>query len=166
MCYKPVDDESGKIVCRSVIRSATEPGTANLRIDPIELLPPDATSTTELNAMLDKMMTRADFETLLSNIDMIDPINSIPASTKSKTWQEIEQDRHLEHQEDIKQRYVYSYQPKSTENKQYRYLTRSKTPTNEAKITPEGKEFVFLRNKGEKISLVFKQFEFILCNKL
>ena len=55
------------------------------------------------------MMTPADFETLLSNIDMIDPINSIPASTKSKTWQEIEQDRHLEHQEDIKQRYVYSY---------------------------------------------------------
>ena len=40
MCYKRVDDESGKIVCRSVIRSATEPGTANLRIDPIKRLPP------------------------------------------------------------------------------------------------------------------------------
>ena len=30
MCYKLVDDESGKIVCSSVIRSATEPGTTNL----------------------------------------------------------------------------------------------------------------------------------------
>ena len=36
MCYKLVDDESGKIVCRSVIQSATELGTANLWIDPIE----------------------------------------------------------------------------------------------------------------------------------
>ena len=77
MCYKLVDDESGKIICCSVIRSATEPGTANLRIDPIEPLPFDA------DAILDEMMSTADFETPLSNVD---PVDSIPASTKSKTW--------------------------------------------------------------------------------
>ena len=36
MCYKLVDDETGKIINRSVIHSATEPGTKNLRVDPIE----------------------------------------------------------------------------------------------------------------------------------
>ena len=35
MCYKLVDGKNGKMVCRSVIRSATELGTANLRIDPL-----------------------------------------------------------------------------------------------------------------------------------
>ena len=59
MCYKLVDDDSGKIICRSVIRSATEPGTATLRVDPIELLPSDA------DAIFDEMMTCADFETPL-----------------------------------------------------------------------------------------------------
>ena len=88
MCYKLVDDESGKIICRSAIRSATEPGTANLRVNPIESLPSDA------DAILDEMMSTADFETPLSNVD---PVDLIPASTKSKTWQEMEQDNQLEH---------------------------------------------------------------------
>ena len=30
MCYKLVDEESGKIICRSIIKVATEPGSANL----------------------------------------------------------------------------------------------------------------------------------------
>ena len=30
MCYKLVDEESGKIICRSVILAAIEPGSANL----------------------------------------------------------------------------------------------------------------------------------------
>ena len=84
--------------------------------------------------MLDEMMTTADFETPLSNVD---PVNLIPASTKSKTWQEMEQDRQLEHQEDAQQRYFHSYQPKSTANKQHQYPTRSKTSANEAKMAPE-----------------------------
>ena len=62
MCHKLVYDESGKIVCRSVIRSATEPGTANLQVDPIEPLPPDTIRNTKPDAMLDEMMTSADFE--------------------------------------------------------------------------------------------------------
>ena len=33
-------------------------------------------------------------------------------------------------------------------------------------MAPKGKEFVFLREKGEKITPVFKQFEFILRDKL
>ena len=80
MCYKLVDDETGKIINRSVIRSATEPGTANLRVDPIEPLPPDP------HDILDEMMTTADFGTPLSSVD---PVDSIPASTKSRTWQEM-----------------------------------------------------------------------------
>ena len=130
MCSKLVDDENGKIICRSVIWSATEPGTANLRIDSIEPLPPDAIRNTEPDAMLDELMTLVDFETPLSNVDMVDPVDSIPASTKSKTWQEIEQDRQLEHQEDVQQRYFHSYQLKATENKQHKYATRPKTLAN------------------------------------
>ena len=111
MCYKLVDDKSGKIICRSVIRSVTEPGTANLCVDPIEPLPPDVIRNTEPDAMLNEIMTRANFKTSLSNVKMVDPVDLIPASTKSKTWQEMEQDRQLEHQKDIQQRYFYSYQP-------------------------------------------------------
>ena len=90
MYYKLVDDESGKIICQSVIRSATEPGTTNLRIDPIEPLPPDAIHSTEPDTMLDEMMTAADFDTPFSDVNKKDPVDSIPAITKSKTWQEME----------------------------------------------------------------------------
>ena len=62
-------------------------------------------------SMLNEIMTRANFKTSLSNVKMVDPVDLIPASTKSKTWQEMEQDRQLEHQKDIQQRYFYSYQP-------------------------------------------------------
>ena len=153
MCYKLVDDETGKIINRSVIRSATEPGTTNLRVDPIEPLPPDP------DDILDEMMSTADFGTPLLSVD---PVDSIPASTKSRTWQEMEQDNYEEHQEDIQQRYFQSEQPKSMDAQQHQYPTRSKTSANEATTTPEEKEFVFLRDKGEKITPVFKQFEFIL----
>ena len=108
------------------------------------------------------MMTLADFGTLLSDVYMNDSVGFIPVSTKSKSWQEMEKDRHVEHQEDVQQRYFYSNQPKSTANKYHQYPTRSKTSTNEAKTTIKDKEFVFLRDKGEKVTHVFKQFEFIL----
>ena len=39
----------------------------------------------KLDAMLNKMMTLAVFETPLSDIDMNDPVDLIPASTKLKT---------------------------------------------------------------------------------
>ena len=97
------------------------------------------------------MMSTADFETAISNID---PVDLIPASTKYKTWQEIEQVNQLEHQEDVRLRYCHSPQPKSTVNKQHRYPTQFKTSANEAKTAPEGKEFVFFRDKGEKITPV------------
>ena len=71
----------------------------------------------------------------------------------------------MEHQEDIQQRHFHSSQPKSTKNKPHWYPTRSKTLVDEAETTPEEKEFVFLIDKGEKATHVFKQFEFILCNK-
>ena len=37
---------------------------------------------------------------------------------------------------------------------------------NEAGTTIVDKEFNFLRDKGEKVTPVFKRFGFILCNKL
>ena len=130
MCYKLVDNETGKIINRSVIRSATEPGTANLRVDPIKPLPPDP------DDILDETMSTADFETPLSRGDLVD---SIPASTKSRTWKKMEEDSYEEHEEDVQQRYSHSDQPKSTANKQHPYLTRSKTSTNEATTAPERK---------------------------
>ena len=51
------------------------------------------------------MMSTADFETPLSSVD---PVDSITTSTKSKTWQKMEQDNQLEHQKDIQQRYFHS----------------------------------------------------------
>ena len=63
MCYKLINHKSGKIVYCSVIWSATEPGTVNLWIDPIEPLPPDTIPNTKPDAMLDEMITFADFET-------------------------------------------------------------------------------------------------------
>ena len=77
----------------------------------------------------------------------------------------MEQSKQVEHQEDVQPCYFNSYQPKFPKQ-QHRYPTRSKTSANEATTTPEGKGFVFLRAKGEKIKPVFKQFEFILQDKL
>ena len=94
MCYKLVDEERGKIICRSVIRSATEPGSANLRIDPIEPLPPP-------DAILDKMMTAADFKTPTSSDNKKIPVDSIPASKDTLNWREMEQSKQVEHQENI-----------------------------------------------------------------
>ena len=74
MCYKLVDEESGKIICRSVIRSATEPGTANFRIDPIKPLPPP-------DAILDEMMTAANYKTPISSDKEKDPMDLIPSTT-------------------------------------------------------------------------------------
>ena len=88
-------------MCRSVIRSATEPGTANLRVDPIEPLPPDAIHNTDPDAMLDEMMTAADFNTPVSDVSKKDPVDSIPASTETMTWQEMERSKQVEHQEDV-----------------------------------------------------------------
>ena len=157
MCYKLVDEESGKIICRFVIRSATEAGTANLRIDPIEPLPPP-------DAMLDKMMTAADFKTPVSSDNKKDPVDSTPASKDTINWREMEQSKQVEHQEDIQQRYFNSYQPKFP-NQHYRYPIRSKnaafeaetTVENEGKPTVGDKEFDFLRDNGEK-EPVFDQF--------
>ena len=114
--------------------------------------------------MLDEMMTMADFDTPFSDDNKKDPVDSIPASTKSKTWQEMERSKQVEHQEDVQQRYFNSYQP-NFPKQQHQYPTRSKTSVNEAETTSEptagattkDKEFVFLRDKGEK-EPVFRQF--------
>ena len=98
MCYKHVDDESGEIICRPVIRSVTEPDTANLCIDPVEPLPSNALHNTEPDAMLDELMTLADFETPLSHLDEKGLVDSILASTKSKTWQYLEKSKQVQHQ--------------------------------------------------------------------
>ena len=169
MCYKLVDDETGAIINLFVIRSATESGTANLCVDPIEPLPPDP------DDVLDEMMSAADFG--LSNVD---PVDSIPSSTKSKTWQKMEHDNYVEYQEDAQQRYFKSEQPTLKTSRKHRYPTRSKTLeseattvpdeketlTTEATTAPEQQEFVFLRDKGEKSAPIFKQCEFILREKL
>ena len=76
-------------------------------MDPIESLPPP-------DAMLDEMMTLADFETPLLHLEKKDPVDLIPESTKSKTWQDLERCKQVEHQEDLQQRHYHSSQPKFT----------------------------------------------------
>ena len=83
MCYKLVDEESGKIICRSVIRAATEPGSDNLRVDPIEPLPPT-------DAQLDEMIETADFKTPVSSTSKEVPPFSLPPTTDTMNWREME----------------------------------------------------------------------------
>ena len=78
----------------------------------------------------------------------------------------MERNRQEEHQEDIQQRHFHSSQSKSNNNKPHWYPIRSKTAANDAKTKVEEKEFVFLRDKGEQFTPVFKQFEFVLYDKL
>ena len=130
-----------KIINRSVLRSATESGTANLCVDPIEPLSPDP------DDILDEMMSTANFATPLSSVD---PVDLIPPSIKSRTWQEMEQDEYVAHQEDLQQCHFHSEQPKSKTSRKYQYPTRSKTLANEATTAPEEKEFVFSQSqRGE-----------------
>ena len=90
MCWKLVDDNSGEIINRSTIRSAIEPGAANLQVDPIEPIPEPTTPPTEAptnDTLLNDFMSLADFATPISTSI---PIESIPDSTKSKLWQDAE----------------------------------------------------------------------------
>ena len=126
MCYKLVDEESGKIICRSVIRAATEPGSANLRVDPIEPLPPP-------DHDLEGLMKGADFEAPFSSDRKKVPVESILSSTDTMNWREMEQSKqaeyqdHLreqyhEHAEDKQQRHFQSQQP-TFSKRQHRYPT-------------------------------------------
>ena len=108
MCYKLVDDKIGKIICRLVIRSVTEPDTSNLCVDLIEPLPPDAITYTESDVILDELMTLSDLEILFSHRNEKDPIGLILTSIKSTTWQEIERSKQKEHREDLQQRHFHS----------------------------------------------------------
>ena len=116
MCWKLVDDISGEIICRSTIRSATEPGTAILQIDPLEPIPDLVEPLEDLirsktDDLLDDFMSLADFDTPLSHATKLSLVDSIPASTKLETWQDIE--RGEKHHEDTQQCYFQSSQPKS-----------------------------------------------------
>ena len=112
-----VDDNSGEIICRSPIRSAIEPSTANLQVDPLEPLtksvePSEPIENDNNPDILDDFMSLAGFDTPLSHTTLLDPVNSIPASTKSQVWQDTE--RGVEHHEDTQQRHFHSSQPKVT----------------------------------------------------
>ena len=56
-------------------------------------------------------MSSADFDTPFSHMSKKRPIDFIPASTKSKKWQDIE--RGEEHPKDTQKHYFLSDQPKS-----------------------------------------------------
>ena len=95
MCWKLVDDNSGEIICRSTIRSVIEPSTANLQIDPLEPLNTSVQSLEQIEdnpnaSILDDFLSLADFEIPISHTTKSGPVDSIPASTKSQAWQDIE----------------------------------------------------------------------------
>ena len=142
------------------IRSAIEPGSANLQVDPLELIsqPIDATAD-----VLDDFISLADFDTPLSHVTSPSPVDSIPANTKSQVWQETVQAS--ENHEDTQQRHFHSSQPKGTKQN-HRYQTRSKSSRSANTIQTadngEPTKFVYLRDKGEKYIPVWKQYEFIL----
>ena len=111
--------------------------------------------------MFDDFVLLAYFETPLSQRDEKDPVDSILASTKSKIWQEIEKDGQEKNHEDTQQRHFYSHQPKCN-RQQHQYPIRSKNKeANEAEMSAENTEFVYLRGDGEHITPVWKQFESI-----
>ena len=86
--YKLIIDNNGKIICRSDIRLVIKPGSANLQVDSIKPLPNDALMDTEMDTILDKFMSLADFKTPVSQPNKKWLVNSIRISTKSKIWQE------------------------------------------------------------------------------
>ena len=98
MCYKLVDEENEMIICWSVIRAATEPGSTNLRMDPIKPLPPP-------DAVLDEMMTAANFKTPVSSDQKKILVNSISSTTDTKNWREIERTKQAEYQDYLQQQY-------------------------------------------------------------
>ena len=107
MCWKLVNDNSGEIINLLTIRSAIEPGSANLQVDPLKPLPAPVVDT-NIDDILDDFISVADFEMPLSSVQ--GPVNSIPDSTKSRVWQETLQE--VEHHEDIQQRHFHSSHPK------------------------------------------------------
>ena len=88
MCYKLVDGESGKIVCRSVFYSATESGTANLRVDLIKSLPHNSICNTDPDDMLDELIATTDlnhlFQILIQLIRSQQAQNPRPGRKSSK----------------------------------------------------------------------------------
>ena len=60
MCWKLVGDNSGEIINCSTICSAIEPGSANLQVDPSELI---AKPIDDTIYVLDDFMSLADFDT-------------------------------------------------------------------------------------------------------
>ena len=103
-------------------------------------------------------MSLADFTTPLSPI--IDPIESIPDSSKSKSWQDVENGIiHGEHIEDSQQRHFHSSQPKAIKP-DHRYPTRSRKKRSVSAVDVDDTEptkFVYLRDKGETTIPVWKQ---------
>ena len=110
MCFKIVDNDSGEIIRRSTIRSTNKPSTANLQVDPLE--PPPSVDDNDDDDVLDDFISLADFATPFHPKNQSDPVNYIPESTKSKTWQDIKQVG--EYPEDTQQRHFQPEQPKST----------------------------------------------------
>ena len=89
MCWKLVGNASGEIICRSTIRSAIEPGTANLQIDPLKLIPnpiehvedPLLSKTTKL---LDAFMSLDNFDMPFLHTTKLGPVDSIPTSPNQR----------------------------------------------------------------------------------
>ena len=77
MCYKLVEGNNGKIICRSIIYSVTKSETANLQVDPIKNLSDNSILDTEEKNMLDNFMTLDDFETPISHRNKKESVNSI-----------------------------------------------------------------------------------------
>ena len=82
MSWKLVDDVSGEKIYRSAIRSAIEPDTANLQVDPIESKQEDTVESTENSELLDGFMSLVDFESPFLRVHDKDLVASIPSTTK------------------------------------------------------------------------------------
>ena len=83
-------------------------------------------------------MSLANFETPLSPSS---PIDTIPDSTKSKLWQDVERGIiHGEHHEDSQHRHFHHSQPK-VKARQHKYPTQSKSrrTANNVETTDDGK---------------------------
>ena len=86
------------------LRYTIEPGTSNLQVNPLESKPDELDEpknkieSTKNEGILDEFMSLADFDTPFSRSSEKGPVDSVPASTKSQTWQDIERgDEHHEY---------------------------------------------------------------------
>ena len=115
MTFKIITDDTGEEICRSLIRSAIEPGTQNLQLDPV-ITPTQGNLLTPTQAPTP--VDAGTIENLMSPTGFISPI------VKSEGMEDI--NRVMDPIGDTQQRHFQYQQPPSNVQPRHRYPLQSR----------------------------------------